>query len=432
MITFPFTDVINATRNAKKGVEVRENLAQMGEYCKKFTEEAGTRADAAKAAAETAATNAKASEKKATDAVQAVQNAQTTATTAVQQAQTTATTAVTTKQTEAVQAVDDERDAALQQVANSTRAAQTAASNAAASEQAAQASKEAAATSATAASGSASAAATSESNAASSAQSAGTDADRAEAAANLAGTRANTDKTLKTENAPADAAAVGAALDKKANKDVILDEEGNVIFYSKDVVDKLLAGKLDLTGGVMNGELIFLNSYYGSILGGADLASPQPGDTLANLVIKSWGGVSFTTDCPDQTYTGKTAVGIDCRNGTIKAPRFEGVADNGVVASGAGYVRFGDGTQICWGHIVFGQLNANSPTYGKINFALPFVNTDYAVVSLQTGDVGGTNFLAINLVDKTTTYADESLYNSKDYANNAGVIHDCIVIGRWK
>ena len=131
--------------------------------------------------------------------------------------------------------MDDERDAALQQVADSTQAAQTAASNAAASEQEAQASKEAAATSAgaaansaTAASGSASAAATSESNAASSAQSAGTDADRAEAAANLAGTRANTDKTLKTENAPADAKAVG---------DIILDPDGNAIFYSKAEVE---------------------------------------------------------------------------------------------------------------------------------------------------------------------------------------------------
>lgn len=253
MITFPFTDVINAIRNAKKGVEVRENLAQMGEYCKQFTDEAGTRADAAKEAAETAAADAKASEKKATDAVagieqtkvdavQAVQNAQTTATTAVQQAQSTATTAVTTKQTEAVQAVDDERDAALQQVANSTQAAQTAARNAAASEQAAQASKVAAATSAgaaessaTAAGGSASAAATSASNAATSAESANTDADRAEAAAALAGTRANTDKTLKTENAPADAAAVG---------DIILDrtkETPQPIFYSKAEVDKLLA-----------------------------------------------------------------------------------------------------------------------------------------------------------------------------------------------
>nr|DAD89677.1 MAG TPA: baseplate protein [Caudovirales sp. ctXjW8] len=235
----------------------------MGEYCKQFTEEAGQKANAARDEAKGYAANAKASEKKATDAVagieqtktdavQAVQNAQTTATNAVQQAQSTATTAVTTKQTKAVQAVgtaqtgavkavDDERDAALQQVAYSTKAAQTAASNAAASEQAAQASKEAAATSAgaaessaTDASGSASAAATSERNAATSAQSAGTDADRAEAAAALAGTRANTDKTLKTEKAPADAKAVG---------DIVLDRTKDTpqpVFYSKAEVDKLL------------------------------------------------------------------------------------------------------------------------------------------------------------------------------------------------
>ena len=260
MITFPFTDVINAIRNAKKGVEVRENLAQMGEYCKKFTEEAGTRADAAKAAAETAATNAKASEKKATDAVagieqtktdavQAVQNAQTTATNAVQQAQSTATTAVTTKQTEAVQAVgtaqtgavravDDERDAALQQVADSTQAARTAASNAAASEQAAQASKEAAATSAgaaansaTAASGSASAAATSESNADKSAKNSEASAARSEAAAKKAEAVVGTDKTFTIEGAPADAKAVG---------DIILDrtkETPQPIFYSKAEVE---------------------------------------------------------------------------------------------------------------------------------------------------------------------------------------------------
>lgn len=45
------------------------------------------------------------------------------------------------------------------------------------------------------------------------------------------------DKTLKTENAPADAAATGAALDKKANKDDVLDPDGNVIFYSKADVE---------------------------------------------------------------------------------------------------------------------------------------------------------------------------------------------------
>lgn len=107
-------------------------------------------------------------------------------------------------------------------------------------------------------------------------------------------------------------------------------------------------------------------------------------------------------------------------------------ADNGVVASGAGYIRLGDGTQICWGHISFGQMNPTSATYSKFVFAVPFSSADYAIMSLQTGDVGGTNFLAINLVDKTTTYASVSVYNSKEYATNAGVIHDCIAIGRWK
>lgn len=235
MITLNFDEVLKRIYNAKKGVEVRYGLGQGFEYCKQFADEAQGYATNAKASADKAEQTVAGIEQTKTDAVQAVQNAQSTATTAVQQAQSTATTAVTTKQAEAVQAVDDERDAALQQVADSTQVAQTAASNAAASEQEAQASKEAAATSAgaaansaTAASGSARAAATSESNAASSAQSASTDADRAEAAANLAGTRANTDKTLKTENAPADAKAVG---------DIILDPDGNAIFYSKAEVE---------------------------------------------------------------------------------------------------------------------------------------------------------------------------------------------------
>nr|DAO22013.1 MAG TPA: baseplate protein [Caudoviricetes sp.] len=245
-MTKTFDEVIAGVRTAKKGVEVREDLAQMGEYCKQFTEEAGQKANAARDEAKGYAANAKASEKKATDAVagieqtktdavQAVQNAQTTATNAVQKAQSTATTAVTTKQTEAVQAVgaaqtgavkavDDERDAALQQVESSTETAKGYAESAASAANAAGNAATAAGgyasnaeSSATAASGSASAAAASESNAATSAQSAGTDADRAEAAAELAGTRANTDKTLKTENAPADAKATGEALDKKAD-----------------------------------------------------------------------------------------------------------------------------------------------------------------------------------------------------------------------
>ena len=235
MITLNFDEVLKRIYNAKKGVEVRYGLGQGFEYCKQFADEAQGHATNAKASADKAAQTVAGIEQTKTDAVQAVQNAQTTATAAVQQAQSTATTAVTTKQTEAVQAVDNERDAALQQVSNSTQAADTAARNATTAANAAGNAATAAGgyassaeSSATAASGSASAAATSESNAASSAQSAGTDADLAEAAAALAGTRANTDKTLKTENAPADAAAVG---------DIVLDPDGNAIFYSKAEVE---------------------------------------------------------------------------------------------------------------------------------------------------------------------------------------------------
>ena len=43
------------------------------------------------------------------------------------------------------------------------------------------------------------------------------------------------------------------------------------------------------------------------------------GSTLNNLVIESWFGVSFTTNCGGQAYTGKTAIGINCRDGSIRA-----------------------------------------------------------------------------------------------------------------
>lgn len=288
MITLNFDEVLKRVYNAKKGVEVRYGLGQGFEYCKQFADEA-----------QGYATNAKASEKKATDAVAGIEQTKTDAVQAVQNAQTTATDAVTSKQTEAVQAVDDERDAALQQVADSTKAAQTAASNAASSEQAAQASKEAAATSAgaaessaTAASGSASAAATSESNAASSAQSANADADRAEAAANLAGTRANTDKTLKIKNAPADAAAVG---------DIILDrtkETPQPIFYSKAEVDKLLA---DCKEAAKRAALLAANPV-GKLWASDDPTSP------ASIVGGTWERVkdSFILAAGDTYAAGNT------------------------------------------------------------------------------------------------------------------------------
>lgn len=52
-----------------------------------------------------------------------------------------------------------------------------------------------------------------------------------------AGAKANTDKTLSIENAPADAKKVGDALAGKADKSIVQDEDGNAIFYSKADVE---------------------------------------------------------------------------------------------------------------------------------------------------------------------------------------------------
>lgn len=83
----------------------------------------------------------------------------------------------------------------------------------------------------------------------------------AEAAAELAGTRANTDKTLSIENAPADAKATGDALD----------------------------GKLSLSGGAMTGPLIMPDG--GSVLSIKDNAATH------NMVYRGKAlGVSVTSE----------------------------------------------------------------------------------------------------------------------------------------
>ena len=48
-----------------------------------------------------------------------------------------------------------------------------------------------------------------------------------------------------------------------------------------------------------------------------------PGGGLNNVVINSWNGVSFSTNCANQKYSNVTAVGIDCRNGIVKSNKLQ-------------------------------------------------------------------------------------------------------------
>jgi hypothetical protein len=125
-----------------------------------------------------------------------------------------------------IKAVEAARKSAEASAANAKREADKAFTSATtATEQAGIATTKAgeSAASAEASASSASAAATSEAN--------------AKKYSEEAGAKANTDKTLSIENAPADAKATGDALEGKADKSTVQDESGNAIFYSKAEVE---------------------------------------------------------------------------------------------------------------------------------------------------------------------------------------------------
>ena len=200
------------------------------------------------------------------------------------------------------------------------------------------------------------AAGTSAEEAARSQSAAAKSAEEAKKAAGEAKAYVSTDPTLSTEGAPADAKATGDALGKKANKDVILDEDGNVIFYSKTAVDKLLAGKLGL----------------------------------------------------------------------------HDAADNGVVASGAGYARFGGGTQICWGEsAAFSEIKAGDVVQTVCTFAAPFINSDYSCATTFGADGGNSWSLRVSTTVRGTSNL-QIFIGSRDVAVGAGTTVRYIAIGRWK
>ena len=176
-------------RDSVTGIPTDELLAAAKERIGELEEKATTSAAAAKDSAEAA----KSSETKSAASEKNAKTSETAAQRALQDTKTEHTTAL--------QDIARARTTALNDVANSTRTATAAAENATQQATAAAGSASTAATKAGEASTSAGKAATSR-QAAEKAQKA------AEDAAALAGTRAGTDKTLRVEDAPADAAAV--------------------------------------------------------------------------------------------------------------------------------------------------------------------------------------------------------------------------------
>ena len=164
----------------------------------------------------------------------------------------------------------------------------------------------------------------------------------------------------------------------------------------KDLVSNAY-GNLRLSGGTMNGPINFGSS--GSIYTAND-GNYGPGGSLNNIVISSWFGVSFTTSCPNQGFTGTTAVGIDCRTGNLKAydftvSHYSGADINTINDS---CIRFASQTE--WGII-------------KGPNSLKFANTGGIKFRMQDGycycDAG---FVSMGIWNATATSAANMFINS--------------------
>ena len=94
-----------------------------------------------------------------------------------------------------------------------------------------------------------------------------------------------------------------------------------------------------------------------------------------------------------------------------------------IAASGSNYIRFTDGTQICWGEA--GSALQGWPYYGgeyPINFAVPFIDTSYAVAGLKASSISSSS--------------DDDFYLTGKETTRARIKNPCnatfIIIGRWK
>lgn len=197
---------------------------------------------------------------------------------------------------------------------------------------------------------------------------------------------------------------------------------------------------------------------------GNDAANGNGGG-LNNLVIRSWWGVSFTSPAGGGQYGGKnqTAVGIDCREGVVRAYNFEGLlnghnvnsdvpsnatyiasygsSDNYVFSDYSGsdsgtnyyYIRYTNGIQMIFIeiHNDYGKYSHTQGSGKKtISFPVSFVNNKYFAFGKQNISSDGSGNNLVSFTEKNTSSICIRHYpygydESADYFS-------MFFVGRWK
>lgn len=198
------------------------------------------------------------------------------------------------------------------------------------------------------------------------AKSAGSSAASAKAEADRAAAIVRTDKTLSVEGAPADAKAVGDAL--------------------KNI--KLPVATATTLGGIKSGKGLKISADGTASI---DAYNTTETDSLLNALQKQ----------------------VDRKISSAIS------SATSITASGDGYIRFSDGTQICW--LKFGEWPRKeyNPYF---QFPVPFANTNYGAGYALGESISYSTDVECYVFDRTTT----GLCVRSDYKGSI------VVIGRWK
>ena len=141
-----------------------------------------------------------------------------------------------------------------------------------------------------------------------------------------------------------------------------------------------------------------------------------------------WAGMSFLNE---NAPTAQNVLVL--ADGNVKYVALSYIANfNGVSASGNGYIRFTDGTQICWGDTSkLPAVSSGTLAECTATFAQAFADTNYAVVVSPAVDVGNSWTMRVSSTVKSTT-STKVVVGSASHDVGSGNNFRYIAIGRWK